>query len=105
MLRKHYSPKAKLVVLAWRDEDDLRSQIQPLRFPSEKTCIIAYSRIPLSGHFGRVAALPRDAGAYARALYAELHQCDELGAGLIVVEAPPSEEAWRAIADRLSRAS
>jgi L-threonylcarbamoyladenylate synthase len=71
----------------------------------EKTCIIAHSQLPLSGDFGRVAVLPHDAEAFARALYAELHQCDEAGAVLIVVEAPPARETWRAIADRLSRAA
>jgi hypothetical protein len=38
-------------------------------------------------------------------LYAELHRCDERGAELIIVEAPPPGEAWRAIADRLERAA
>jgi L-threonylcarbamoyladenylate synthase len=105
MLPKHYSPKAKLVILSWRDQADLTSQLQPLHFPPEKTCVIAHSPIPFSGDFRRVAVLPRDAAAFARALYAELHQADESGAALIVVEAPPSDPAWRAIADRLSRAA
>jgi L-threonylcarbamoyladenylate synthase len=46
-----------------------------------------------------------DAAAFARAIYAELHQCDEAGAELIVVEAPPPGEEWRGIADRLARAA
>jgi L-threonylcarbamoyladenylate synthase len=43
--------------------------------------------------------------AFARAIYAELHQCDESGAELIVVEALPDAPEWRAIADRLRRAA
>ena len=43
--------------------------------------------------------------AFARALYAELHRCDEAGAELIVVEALPETGEWRAIADRLGRAA
>jgi L-threonylcarbamoyladenylate synthase len=105
MLPRHYSPKAKLVVLSWRNRAGLSSQLQALDFPLKEICVIAHSPIPLSGDFCRVAALPRDAEAFARALYAELHQCDESGAALIVVEAPPPGEAWRAIADRLSRAA
>ena len=105
LLPKHYSPKAKLVILSWRDEAALASQLKPLQFPADKTCIIAHSPIPLSGKFGRVSVLPRDAAAFARALYAELHQCDDSGAALIVVEAPPPHPSWRAIADRLTRAS
>jgi L-threonylcarbamoyladenylate synthase len=105
MLPRHYSPRAKLVVLSWRDQADLCGQLEPLQFPPEKTCVIAHSQIQLSGNFGRVAVLPHDAQAFARALYAELHQCDESGAALIVVESPPPHEAWRAIADRLARAA
>jgi L-threonylcarbamoyladenylate synthase len=49
--------------------------------------------------------IPHDATAFARAIYAELHQCDEAGAELIVVEALPDTPEWRAIADRLRRAA
>ena len=49
--------------------------------------------------------IPHDAAAFARAIYAELHQCDEAGAELIVVEALPDSAEWRAIADRLKKAA
>jgi L-threonylcarbamoyladenylate synthase len=49
--------------------------------------------------------IPHDAAAFARAIYAELHQCDEAGAELIVVEGLPDAPEWRAIADRLRRAA
>jgi len=105
LLRKHYSPKARLVVLPWRDEIDLERQLQRFDVPPEKICIIAHTQIPLSGRFGRVAVLPHDAEAFARAWYAELHESDRMRMELIVVEAPPPEESWRAITDRLTRAA
>jgi len=43
--------------------------------------------------------------AFARAIYAELHRCDEEGAEVIVVEALPETSEWRALADRLKRAA
>ena len=49
--------------------------------------------------------IPHDAEAYARALYAELHRCDEQGAEIIVVEAVPDTPEWAALADRLRRAA
>jgi L-threonylcarbamoyladenylate synthase len=79
LLAKHYSPKAKLMVLSWRDEADLNCQLKSLGFPLEKIHVIAYGQIPLSSNFGRVAVLPHDAEAFGRALYAELHQCDQAG--------------------------
>jgi L-threonylcarbamoyladenylate synthase len=105
MLPKHYAPRAKLVVLSWRDVGDLLTQIQALGYPSSKTGVIAHTQIPPPDRFGRVAVLPREASAFAQGLYAQLHHCDEAGTTLIVVEAPPQDETWRAIADRLTRAS
>lgn len=111
-LRRHYAPKAKLIILTWRDDKDLRHQLTtrdpslaPLPSPLSACHIIAHTRIPAGGGFGRVSVIPHDSEAFARAIYAELHQCDELGAELIVVEALPETSEWRAIADRLKRAA
>jgi L-threonylcarbamoyladenylate synthase len=105
LLPKHYAPKAALVVLQWRDENDLAAQISSYPVKADKIHVLAHHTIPLGQKFGRVSVIPHDAEAFARALYAELHQCDEAGAELIVVERPPSGKEWRAIADRLNRAS
>jgi L-threonylcarbamoyladenylate synthase len=105
LLPKHYSPKARLILLQWRDENDLAAQISNYPIGRDRIHVIAYHAIPLRQNFGRVAVIPRDAEAFARAIYAELHQSDEAGAELIVVEAPPTGEEWRGIADRLSRAA
>jgi L-threonylcarbamoyladenylate synthase len=105
LLKKHYSPKAKLVVLGWSDEADLRLQISNCKFQISDCRLIAHTRIPSDAGFASVSVMPHDAEAFARALYAELHRCDEAGADLIVVEALPETSAWRAIADRLRRAT
>jgi L-threonylcarbamoyladenylate synthase len=105
LMRKHYAPKAKVAVFRWKDESDLARQVAPFAIPRPEVHIVAYGVIPLREKFGRVSVVPHDAEAYARALYSELRQCDEEGARLIVVEAPPSDPAWSAIADRLTRAS
>ena len=52
-----------------------------------------------------MSVIPHDAEAFARALYGELHRCDDEGAELIVVEAPPETPEWAGIADRLRRAA
>ena len=104
-LPKHYSPAAKLEILRWADAADLLAQLTARR-ASLATChVIAHTHIPLAGGFGRVSVVPHDAEAFARALYAELHACDDAGAELIVVEAPPEDPEWAAIADRLRRAA
>jgi len=104
-LPRHYSPRAELKVLSWRDESDLRFQIS--YFPSQPRTvhIVAHTVIPSGKDWGRVSVIPHDAEAFARAIYAELHACDRHGAGLIVVEEPPDTDEWRAIRDRLNRAA
>ena len=104
-LKKHYSPKAKLIVLNWRDDAELNSQLSTLNFQPSTRFIIAHSRIPSPEGFASVSVIPHDAEAFARALYAELHHCDAAGADLIVVEAPPELPEWAGIADRLRRAT
>ena len=105
LLAKHYSPKAKLVVLKWRDDADLQFQLSTFNLQPSTCFIIAHTHIPAAAKFACVSVIPHDAGAFARAIYAELHRCDEMGAKLIVVEAPPALPEWSGIADRLRRAA
>jgi L-threonylcarbamoyladenylate synthase len=105
LMAKHYSPKAKLLVLNWQDDADLKSQLVTCHLPSVACHIIAHTNIPSAEHFPNASVIPHDAEAFARALYAELHACDEAGAKLIVVEAPPDLPEWAGIADRLRRAA
>jgi L-threonylcarbamoyladenylate synthase len=105
LLRKHYSPKAKLEVWSWRDEADLEVRSSRSEVRRSRIHVIAHTRIPSGAGFGRVSVIPHDPEAFARAIYSELHKCDEAQAELIVVEALPEEPEWRAIADRLRRAA
>jgi L-threonylcarbamoyladenylate synthase len=105
LLKKHYSPKAKLLVLNWRDDAELKFKIQNSKFKTGNCFIVAHTRIPAGENFADVSVMPHDAEAFARALYAELHRCDAAGAELIVVEAPPEASEWSGIADRLRRAA
>jgi L-threonylcarbamoyladenylate synthase len=105
MLPRHYAPRARLVVRSWRDDAELRREVAELGANLSRTHVVAYQRIPEPAGFGRVSLIPHDPEAYARALYAELHRCDELGAELIIVEKVPEGAEWQAVADRLQRAS
>ena len=89
LLRRHYSPKAKLVVWSWGNEAELEARRAGCGVRSSGVHVIAHTRIPAGAGFGRVSVIPHDATTFARAIYAELHQCDEAGAELIVVEALP----------------
>jgi L-threonylcarbamoyladenylate synthase len=112
LLRKHYAPKARLVVLSWRDVHEFAAKLAEIGSAGpaapNRTFVIAHTQIPLGPAIAGLAAvsvIPHDAEAFARAIYSELHRCDEAGAELIIVEAVPPTAEWRAIEDRLQRAA
>jgi L-threonylcarbamoyladenylate synthase len=104
-LKKHYSPKAKLVVASWQNDGELAAQVGNWKLEIGDVHIVAHTQIPTSFGAANVSVIPHDAEAFARALYAELHRGDAAGAKLIVVEAPPDLPEWSGIADRLRRAA
>lgn len=109
LLRKHYSPKAQLAVMGWQNDAGFAEQLAHWRGTTgaspARTFVIAHTHIPLGADVAGVSVIPHDAEAYARALYAELHRCDQAGAELILMEAVPDKPEWRAISDRLQRAA
>jgi L-threonylcarbamoyladenylate synthase len=105
LLKKHYAPKATLLILSWSNDADLKSQIANHKSQIASCHVIAHTHIPSEEHFARVSVIPHDAKAFGRVIYAELHRCDAAGAGLIVVEATPELPEWTGIADRLRRAA
>jgi L-threonylcarbamoyladenylate synthase len=105
LLRKHYAPRARLIIHSWRDDAELKMRVKATGIAASKTHVIVHTRIPSQGNFARVSVIPHDPEAFARALYAELHECDEAAGDLIIVEALPDTVEWRALADRLNRAA
>lgn len=105
LLQKHYAPRARLLLWSWKDPADLRTQLTRRGVEFSRTCVLARHAASVGSGFLSVAVLPHEAGAFARALYAELHRADEAGAVSVVVELPPDAPEWRAITDRLSRAA
>jgi L-threonylcarbamoyladenylate synthase len=110
LLPRHYAPQARLYVLTWRDDADLRAQLAALDpqgngISPARVFVLAHTRIPVGQDLGNVSVIPHDPEAFARALYAELHRCDAAGARWIIVEAVPDAPPWRAVADRLARAA
>ncbi|GAC1473580.1 MAG: L-threonylcarbamoyladenylate synthase [Isosphaeraceae bacterium] len=96
----HYSPRASTRVI------DLEQAIH-FSWPNSRryALLVAGTDLPSGlGHptFRRDWA---DPGTAARELYATLHHCDDEGVEIIYVVLPPHEDPWRAVYDRLWRAS
>ena len=102
LLASHYAPRTPLQVLPPGEipafcaahPELLIALVAPERAVPEHTS----SRTSL-------IAMPREAQAYAQGLYATLRRLDGQGFDLILVAAPPAEEAWTAVTNRLSRAA
>jgi L-threonylcarbamoyladenylate synthase len=57
------------------------------------------------GTAARTVGMPREARAYAAALYATLHTLDSEGFDWVAVEMPPDTPEWAGVRDRLTRAA
>lgn len=90
-LAAHYAPRTPLVV---------RPRARLHAAPG--TLVLALDALP-TGAAG--LALPAEAAAYARGLYAALRTLDAQGGARIEVESPPYEPSWDAVHDRLRRAA
>ena len=100
-LERHYAPRTPLEVVP---VDRLGSRLAALFHlrvavlaPAD---VLATLRAPPAVQM----AAPEDAAAYARELYAKLHELDQAAADRIVVAAPPPGAEWEAVRDRLQRA-
>lgn len=83
MSARHYAPRATLLVAKSDAEANLLVRT----------------------HRAEMLELGDDPDLCARDLYARLHELDARGAKVVVVRMPPENEAWRAVFDRIERAS
>jgi len=104
-LSRHYSPKARLEVWSWHTDGELKARLAERLVPTDHVFVLTHSRVPTEPIPAQVSFIPDDPEAFARALYGYLHQCDDRGAALVVIEQLPSGSAWDGIRDRLQRAS
>ncbi|WP_126446571.1 L-threonylcarbamoyladenylate synthase [Sulfuricystis multivorans] len=95
----HYAPRTPLLLVP---DDTVAVAVRTALGKGEKIAVLAPYPAPIE-HPLIVAwqVAPRDAAAYAHALYATLRTLDGAGADLIIVQRPP----WPAVIDRLMRAS
>lgn len=104
-LERHYAPVTPLRTAKWGKEQELALQLAEMGTTAAETVVLVHGATISPERYRDVRVMPPDPDAYARALFAEWHRADELGAKLILVEAPPEGAEWEAIRDRLRRAT
>jgi L-threonylcarbamoyladenylate synthase len=106
-MAKHYSPRT---ILRISGEDGLFDDMYEAVAAGQRVAGVWFDRggTPRgveSGTGGRLIRLPADPDRAAAALYDTLHQLDNAGLDLILVELPPETPEWAAVRDRLTRAA
>ncbi|MGZ4980050.1 MAG: L-threonylcarbamoyladenylate synthase [Methylobacter sp.] len=102
MMAVHYAPTTPAIRCP---AELLPERIRQLLAAGKRIGLLAYQLdIAETSHL-RVLRLPEQAANYAQSLYAALRELDNLQLDMILVEQPPQIEPWRAINDRLNKAT
>ena len=99
-LKSHYAPKTKVVL-----SDNIAAELERLK--DKKVAVMASGQAleQTPAHVVKWFIAPSDASEYMHVLYTRLHELDQTGADLILIETPPTGDAWNAVQDRLNRAA
>ncbi len=100
-LAAHYAPRATVRLMSTEALREALAGEHPVG-------LAVYSRSSFDGTQGSpvmLRAMPAQARAAARQLFAVLRELDAAGATQIWIESPPQEAAWDGVRDRLSRAA
>ncbi len=106
-LASHYATRTPLEI--YSDSKSVLSRLSELMYKGIRTAIVSrepYLTSVLSPsdnlHF---ILMPNDPVAFGKRLYATLRKLDDANFEQILIEAPPDNLEWLAVADRLTRAS
>ena len=102
LLDRHYAPRGTVRLFAASERSLLADELARL----DADGAIVGGMLLAEDLPGRhMLQMPSDPAGYARALYAALHQLDDLGCELIVIEEVPDAILWAGVRDRLVRAA
>ncbi|HVK93941.1 MAG TPA: Sua5 family C-terminal domain-containing protein, partial [Noviherbaspirillum sp.] len=100
-LEAHYAPNTPVALLAANRFADTLQQLVAAGRRAAVIHITSVEGVKASAQRG----MPVAPEAYAHDLYAALRSMDEVGADIILVESPPTDDVWQGVNDRLRRAA
>lgn len=101
-LEAHYAPQTPMNLVAAADISRLAGNAVQ---SGQHLAVLAIQPPTFSHDKLEWLSASADPAQFAHDLYARLRELDAVGADLIFVEAPPANDGWRAVADRLRRAA
>jgi len=102
MVRRHYAPRARLQLFHASERQDVAAITRAAAGRRERTGAIVFDTLEAVDFERR---MPREPLSYAAMLYAALHEMDDLGCDLVLVERVPDTADWAGVRDRLARAA
>lgn len=111
MVERHYAPRAAVWLFDAADQGDVAARLATARrgasagAPVPPVAALLLSPWRAAERPEREIAMPGEPEGYARAIYALLHQLDDEGVGVVLVERPPETAGWAGVRDRLERAA
>jgi L-threonylcarbamoyladenylate synthase len=99
----HYAPLTPAFAAA---VDELPTVVRRQAESGYNVAMLCFSEtVPAACRSARCLLMPSDPVGYARALYSALRLLDAAGYDKILIETPPESEPWRAVRDRIQRAT
>ncbi len=102
MMAVHYAPQTTTLLCP---AERLQNVIDRLIAENKKIGVMTYQSVITETGKIKVLRMPEAVDTYAQYMYASLRELDHQQFDMIVVEQPPATEAWRAINDRLNKAT
>lgn len=103
MLDRHYAPRAELRLVGRGERASALAAAEEEARRGRRIGALLLGEGAPAG-LARAVRMPDDPAAYAARLYAALHEMDESGCELVLVDRPPEASAWAGVGDRLRRA-
>lgn len=103
MLDRHYSPRARLIVVDAVSTAALNAAVARESAPGRRVAVLARSDYRSDG--AMTTRMPDSPEHYARQLFATLHRLDGERVDVVIVQPVPADDAWDGVRDRLIRAS
>ena len=102
MMALHYAPETIAVLCPG---ELLTNIIRTLNIQNKKIGLLAYQFNPSENRRMHLLCMPEQSDDYAKTLYTSLRDLDSQQLDIILIEQPPQTEAWKAINDRLFKAT
>ncbi|MGZ8376556.1 MAG: L-threonylcarbamoyladenylate synthase [Gemmatirosa sp.] len=104
MVERHYAPRATVWLFDAHERGAIAARLRREAGGATVGALLLapWDDEPAPDHPVR---MPTEPAAYARRLYAALHELDDAGCAIALVERPPDTPAWHGVRDRLTRAA